>query len=92
MGSSVGDIGAPARAARESGMKLLRTIRLDPSDTFVFDRAAILENGRYRAPSCLRTPIPIRLTANRVLLSRRVPRRGVVGLVDAGPDRSGKRR
>ena len=29
-----------ARAARESGMKLLRTIRLDPSDTFVFDRAA----------------------------------------------------
>ena len=28
------------RAGRKSGMKLLRTIRLDPSDTFVFDRAA----------------------------------------------------
>ena len=31
---------ASARAERESGMKLLRTIRLDPSDTFVFERAA----------------------------------------------------
>ena len=31
---------APVRAERERGMKLLRTIRLDPSDTFVFDRAA----------------------------------------------------
>jgi hypothetical protein len=28
------------RAERESGMKLLRTIRLDPSDIFVFERAA----------------------------------------------------
>src|SRR5262245_33215601 len=37
-----GSIPRPADRAREasSAMKLLRTIRLDPSDTFVFERAA----------------------------------------------------
>ena len=74
-------------------VKLLRTIRLDPSDTFVFERAA--EPGEWAVsgsfvfwdddPATLR-----RQGARRV--PRRLPRRAVARLVDAGADRRGERR
>jgi len=37
-----------------AAVKLLRTIRLDPSDTFVFERAASPASGRSLVPSCSR--------------------------------------
>ena len=74
-------------------VKLLRTIRLDPSDTFVFERAA--EPGEWAVsggPSCLRTPT--RRGARRQAargLPRRIPGRRLARLVDAGADRGGER-
>src|SRR5215213_3233541 len=74
-------------------MKLLRTIRLDPSDTFVFDQAA--EPGEWAVtgafmfadadPSTLEGKGPCGVP-------RGLSRRRVARLVDLGADRRGERR
>ena len=74
-------------------MKLLRTIRLDPSDTFVFERAA--EPGEWAVSGAFvfcgrRSGSARRQGARRV--PRRLPRHRVARLVDAGADRRGERR
>ena len=79
-----------AGAAR---VKLLRTIRLDPSDTFVFEtrgrarrmggvgRVRVLEHRCRRARR-----------QGALGVSRRLPRRRFARLVDSGADRRGERR
>ena len=69
-------------------MKLLRTIALDPSDTFVFDVAA--EPGDWAVSGAFRfcDRDPATLTGKRPFgLPQRLSRRAVMGLVDAGADR-----
>lgn len=70
-------------------MKLVGTIRLDPSDTFIFPSAA--EPGEWPYPA-------FRLSAGLMLrhsrraafcISERISRRILVGLVDLGADRGG---
>jgi hypothetical protein len=52
---------ARSRERRPAAVKLLRTIRLDPSDTFVFEHGPSPANGRSRARSRSKTPIRMRL-------------------------------
>ena len=74
-------------------MKLLRTIRLDPSDTFVFERAA--EPGEWAVSGAFAfwdsDPDGAR-RQGALGVSRRLPRRRFARLVDAGADRRGERR
>ena len=73
-------------------MKLLRTIRLDPSDTFVFERAA--EPGEWAVSGAFvfwnADPTDAR-RQGALGVPRRLSRRRVARLVDAGADRRGER-
>ena len=84
-----------ARSAHARGrdMKLLRTIRLDPSDTFVFERAA--EPGEWAVSGAFAFwhSDPDATGGQGALgLPRRLSRRRIARLVDAGADRRGERR
>ena len=73
-------------------MKLLRTIRLDPSDTFVFERAA--EPGEWAVSGAFVFWNADAGEARRQGargVSRGLSRRRVARLVDAGADRRGER-
>ena len=73
-------------------MKLLRTIRLDPSDTFVFEHAA--EPGEWAVSGAFmfwdRDPASMEGKARAAFRSR-LSRRAVARLVDAGADRGSQR-
>ena len=82
-----------AARRRESGMKLLRTIRLDPSDTFVFERAA--EPGEWAVSGAFMfADADPETLEGKPRAAFRGGFLGVAsfGLVDAGADRRGKRR
>ena len=73
-------------------MKLLRTIRLDPSDTFVFEKAA--EPGEWAVSGAFEfwhTRCRRARRQGALGVSRRLPRRRFVRLVDSGADRRGER-
>ena len=80
------------RRGRSARVKLLRTIRLDPSDTFVFERAA--EPGEWAVTRRLRL---CRCRSGKLAgqgaqrFPRRISRRDVAGLVDARADRGRQR-
>ena len=79
---------ARSETRRTAVVKLLRTIALDPSDTFVFDVAA--EPGDWAVSGAFRfcDRDPAKLTGKDSFgLPQRLSRRAVLGLVDAGADR-----
>ena len=94
-GSSSPALAAPTwldPATRRAAVKLLRTIRLDPSDTFVFERAA--EPGEWAVSGAFvfADDDPAKLEGK----ARAAFRCGFLGvavarLVDAGADRGGER-
>ena len=74
-------------------MKLIRTIRLDPSDTFVFERAA--EPGEWAVSGAFvfwNADVGEAGRQGALGVPRRVPRHRVARLVHAGADRRGERR
>ena len=81
---------ARSRDRRSTRVRLLRTIRLDPSDTFVFERAA--EPGEWAVSGAFAfwNADPDRLEGKaRVGIPRRLPGRGFARAVDTGADRRG---
>ena len=84
--------GSIPRPEARGGEALLRTIRLDPSDTFVFERAA--EPGEWAVSGAFMfadaDPDALDRQAAR-RLPRRISRRALARLVDAGADRRGER-
>ena len=81
---------ARSETRRTAPVKLLRTIALDPSDTFVFDVAA--EPGDWAVSGAFRfcDRDPAKLTRQGPFgLPQRLSRRAILGLVDAGADRPG---
>ncbi len=77
---------------RAAHVKLIRTIRLDPSDTFVFERAA--EPGEWAVSGAFvfwNADVAKLEGKARSAFRGGVPRRRVARLVDAGADRRGER-